>query len=96
VSGRIEPGEAQAEACAREVFEEVGMQVEATAKLCELPTPDGRFLLHYWLTEIVGGDARIASPEVAELRWAAIDEMRKLTPNFEDDLRIIEEAANRR
>jgi hypothetical protein len=56
---------------------------------------DGRYLLHYWLTEITGGDARIASPEVEALRWATIDELRQLTPTFEDDLRIVEEVAAR-
>jgi 8-oxo-dGTP diphosphatase len=93
VSGRIEPGESQQEACSREVYEEVGLRVRAMAKLGELPTPDGQFLLHYWMTEIVEGDATVASPEVAELRWATVHDMRQLTPHFEDDLRIVEQAA---
>jgi 8-oxo-dGTP pyrophosphatase MutT (NUDIX family) len=92
VSGRIEAGESQEEACAREVLEEVGLRVVATAKLGELPILEGRFVLHYWTTEILGGEASIASPEVAALIWARLDELRQLTPTFEDDLRMIEEA----
>jgi 8-oxo-dGTP diphosphatase len=93
VSGRVEPGESQREALAREVMEEVGLHVVATGKVGELPILDGRYLLHYWTTEIVSGEARIASPEVAALTWATVDELRQLTPTFEDDLRMIEEAA---
>ena len=67
VSGRVEPGETQEAALAREMFEEVGLHIVATRKVGELPILDGRYLLHYWTTEIVGGEARIASPEVAAL-----------------------------
>jgi 8-oxo-dGTP diphosphatase len=93
VSGRVEPGESQREALAREVMEEVGLHVVATGKVGEFPILDGRYLLHYWTTEIVSGEARIASPEVTALTWATVDELRQLTPTFEDDLRMIEEAA---
>jgi 8-oxo-dGTP diphosphatase len=92
VSGRIEAGESQEEALAREVLEEVGLRVVATAKVGELPILEGRFVLHYWTTEILGGDARIASPEVADLAWVAMAEMKGLQPHFDDDLRIIEGA----
>ena len=93
VSGRVEPGETQEAALAREVFEEVGLHIVATRKVGELPILDGRYLLHYWTTEIVGGEARIASPEVAALTWATVDELRQLMPTFEDDLRIVEDVA---
>ena len=92
VSGRVEPGESQEAALAREVLEEVGLRVVATAKVGELPILEGRFLLHYATTEILAGEARIASPEVAALLWARLDELRQLTPTCEDDLRMIEEA----
>jgi 8-oxo-dGTP diphosphatase len=93
VSGRVEPGESQEEALTREVSEEVGLHIVAARKVGELPIMDGRYLLHYWTTELLGGEARIASNEVAALTWATVDELRQLTPHFEDDLRLVEEVA---
>ena len=93
MSGRVEPGESQEAAQAREVLEEVGLRVVATAKVGELPIMEGRYVLHYWTTDILNGEARIASPEVADLAWVTMAEMKGLQPHFEDDLRIIEGAA---
>lgn len=93
VSGRIEPGESQADAVAREVMEEVGLEVTAVRKVHELPIPEGRFLLHYWTTLVRGGVARVASPEIDAIRWVTLDQFRDLTPNFEDDTAVFERMA---
>jgi 8-oxo-dGTP pyrophosphatase MutT (NUDIX family) len=92
VSGRVEADETQEEAVVREVREEVGLEVAPVRKVAEVPTPDGRYRLHYWTTDLRGGDARPISREVAALKWVTLDEMRELEPTFEEDLEVVEEA----
>ncbi len=90
VSGRVERDETQAEAVRREVMEEVGLEVVALEKVREIPSHDGLFVLHFWTTEIMAGDARVRSPEATELRWVTVEEMKGLQPVFEEDVRILE------
>lgn len=92
VSGRVEPGETQEEAIAREVREEVGLEVVAREKVAVLPTPDKRYMLHYWTTDLKGGEARPVSPEVAALKWVTLADMRALEPVFVEDLAVVEQA----
>jgi 8-oxo-dGTP diphosphatase len=92
VSGRVEADETQEEAVVREAREEVGLEVVAVRKVAELPTPDGRYRLHYWTTKVKCGDARPISREVAALRWVTLEEMRELKPTFKEDLEVVEEA----
>lgn len=91
VSGRVEANETQEEALAREVREEVGLEVVAVRKVAEVPTPDGRYLLHYWTTALRGGDAKPISREVAAIKWVTLDEMYELEPTFEEDLEVVAE-----
>lgn len=88
VSGGVEPGESEVEAVAREVREEVGLTVEADAKVASLPTHDGHYLLHFWTCRLIGGEARVASDEVADLRWLTPVELCALAPVFDEDVRI--------
>lgn len=90
VSGRIERGEAQEDALKREVMEEVGLEVIAVRKVCSIPSADDKFVLHYWSTEIVAGEARIRSHEATDLKWVTLKEMRLLQPVFEEDVQILE------
>ncbi len=90
VSGRIEKGETQHEASKREVMEEVGLEVVAVRRVCSVPSADDKFILHFWSTEIVAGEAGVCSHEVAEIRWVTLKQMRRLQPTFEEDVRILE------
>ncbi len=90
VSGRIEKGETQHEALKREVMEEVGLEVVAVRRVCSVPSADNRFVLHYWSTEIIAGEARICSHEATDLKWVTLEEIRKLHPIFEEDVQILE------
>ena len=88
VSGGVEPGESERDAVAREVLEEVALQVEADRKLTSVPTHDGRYTLHFWTCTLLGGEARVASEEVADLRWLTPEELAELTPVFPEDVSI--------
>ena len=80
----------------REVREEVGLDVVAAEKLCEIPTPDGIYVLHYWTTIASRGDARICSREVDDVRWVTIQELRQLEPHFPEELEILSKVLARR
>ena len=90
VSGRIEGDETQEEALKREVMEEVGLNIEAVGKFCTIPSHDNQFLLHFWTTKIVSGNAKVSSNEATEIKWVTLEEMKMLRPTFEEDIRIIE------
>ena len=94
ISGRVEPGEAQADAVVREVFEEVGLRVRALRKVAQCDTHDGSTLLHWWLAELLDdAPARLVNDEHSELRWLTPEELGSLTPVFEEDIAILLDAA---
>jgi 8-oxo-dGTP diphosphatase len=89
VSGRIEMGETQEEALKREVMEEVGLEVTATEKVAEINSADDRFVLHFWRTDIISGEAHINSDEATALQWFTLAELKELQPTFKEDIEIL-------
>ncbi|MQY10398.1 CTP pyrophosphohydrolase [Streptomyces sp. RB5] len=85
LSGKIEPGEGQAEALVREVREEVGLEVTPGRKVWECPTDDGRFVLHWWTASIVSGEVVPDPVEVSDVRWVTAREFAELHPTFRGD-----------
>ena len=94
VSGLIEANETQEDALKREVMEEVGLNVTADRKICVIPSHDNRSILHYWTTVIVSGRAKITSNEATDIKWVTVEEMKKLSPIFEEDIIIFENLGN--
>ncbi len=90
VSGGIEGDETQEEALKREVLEEVGLHVVAVRKICEIPSHNNQSLLHFWTTRIISGTARITSNEATDLTWVTVEEMKTLSPMFQEDVQIFE------
>jgi 8-oxo-dGTP diphosphatase len=95
ISGRVEPGEAQADAVVREVFEEAGLRVRALRKVAQCDTHDGSALLHWWLTELIdGAPAQLTlNDENTELCWLTPEEFTRLEPVFAEDIAILLDAA---
>lgn len=83
--GRIEPGEAAADAAAREVGEETGLVVRPVELVAAVDwierADDGALRVHYvildYLVEVVGGELR-AGDDAAEARWVDPDELARL------------------
>ena len=90
VSGKRELGETLEQTVVREAMEELGCLVRPVQKLQELPSANGKFLLHYWATEIVQGEPAICDDEIEELRWLTVAELAELAPVFQEDLDLLE------
>ncbi len=89
ITGRIEPGETEAEAVAREVLEETGLRVQPIEKLCQSDTRDRSARIHWWSTAPLDDlPARLLNDEHSELRWVSVEDMRRLEPVFLDDVEI--------
>lgn len=96
--GRIEPGEAAADAAAREVGEETGLVVRAVELVAAVDwierTDGGTLRVHYvildYLVEVVGGELR-AGDDAAEARWVDPDELARL--RVTDELGAVVERA---
>jgi 8-oxo-dGTP diphosphatase len=72
--GKVEQGETDEQAAAREVREETGFDVALGAELETVHYFDGRGRpkrVRYWMMTIVGGVASVPNDEVDELRWLA-------------------------
>ena len=94
VSGGIEHNETQEEALKREVLEEVGLHVVAVEKICEIPSHDNKSLLHFWTTKIISGTPRITSHEATDIAWVTLEEMKNLSPVFNEDIQVFEGLSN--
>ena len=90
-SGRLEPGETQPRAVAREMAEELGLDVEPLAKVWECPTEDGLYRLHWWTARPNGEREFALEPgEVSEARWVTGAEFLELAPTFAADREFVE------
>ncbi|MBN1174876.1 MAG: (deoxy)nucleoside triphosphate pyrophosphohydrolase [Micromonosporaceae bacterium] len=73
--GKVESGEDEATALARECFEELGVQVMVNHRVGDdIPLGNGRALLRVYSAKLLNGD-RPKALEHAELRWLSIDEL---------------------
>jgi 8-oxo-dGTP diphosphatase len=69
--GRVEAGESPAEAAAREVGEEAGLQVAVGDLLASFEI--GAYLVHDFAATVVGGELR-AGDDATDVRWCGLDE----------------------
>jgi ADP-ribose pyrophosphatase YjhB (NUDIX family) len=68
--GRVEPGESDASAVARELREETGLEVRAGSLIgsVQRPAPAGVFVIFDYAAAVVGGQLR-AGDDAADVAW---------------------------
>lgn len=94
--GFLEVGEHPADGLAREVREELGVEVEVLEPPILLAThtygPDGQYVLAIgFRTRIVGGEPN-PTDDVAAIRWISLEEVDSADFAWEHDRRMIREA----
>ena len=73
--GKVEPGESDEEALARECAEELGVRVAVGARVGpDVPLAHGRAVLRVFAVDLVGGDVPKALEHTA-MRWLSADEL---------------------
>ena len=76
--GKVEPGESEVEALARECAEELGVRVRVGDRVGgDVPMADGRFVLRVYAATLLHGD----EPQVLEhaaMRWLGVDQLREV------------------
>jgi 8-oxo-dGTP diphosphatase len=73
--GKVEPGETDAQALARECHEELGVRVEVGERVGpDVPLAHGRAVLRVFAVTLLDGDMP-AALEHSALRWLAADEL---------------------
>ncbi|MCQ3997213.1 NUDIX domain-containing protein [Aeromicrobium sp. 636] len=78
--GKVEPGETLAEATAREVLEETGLDVTVGRELwvARVPTGDGReYEIHDFVARVVGGTLR-AADDADDAAWFEPGQLERL------------------
>jgi 8-oxo-dGTP diphosphatase len=73
--GKVEPGETDEQALARECVEELGVRVEVGSRVGpDVPLAHGRSVLRVFAVRLVDGDTPQAL-EHTSMRWLAVDEL---------------------
>jgi NAD+ diphosphatase len=75
LAGFVEPGESVEECVAREVYEEVGVEIEEIRYFGSQPWPFPNSLMLGFVTRWKSGEIRIDGQEIVDARWFHCDEM---------------------
>ncbi len=90
VAGFVEPGETLEQCVAREVLEEVGVEVTDIRYVGSQPWPFPHQLMVGFMARYAGGDIAIDTAELADARWFTRDALPELPPPFTISRQIIE------
>ncbi len=82
LAGYVEPGETLEECAAREVCEEVGIDLKHIRYFGSQPWPFPNSLMIGFTAEYEGGEIKPEESELADARWFAADELPGIPPPF--------------
>ena len=82
IAGFVEPGESLEEAVAREVREEVGVEVRDVRYFGSQPWPFPNSLMIGFTARYAGGEIRIDPTEIEDARWFTLDDMPLIPPKL--------------
>lgn len=96
LAGFVEPGETLEQAVAREVKEEVGIDVRRIRYRSSQPWPFPHSLMIGFEAEWAGGDIAVDGVEIAEAAWFSTDELPPIPPHLSIARHLIDDwiAAN--
>jgi NAD+ diphosphatase len=80
LAGFVEPGESLEETIAREVREEVGLEVAAPTYFGSQPWPFPHSLMVGFVAEYAGGEIRADGAEILDARWFRTDDLPAIPP----------------
>jgi NAD+ diphosphatase len=82
IAGFVEPGETLEQAVAREIKEEVGVEVGQITYQRSQPWPFPHSLMLGFQARWVSGDIQIDPVEIADARWFTVDDMPMIPPGI--------------
>jgi len=80
LAGFVEPGESLEDCIHREIFEEVGLQVENIRYFDSQPWPFPNSLMLGFFATYAGGDITPAPDEIADAQWFSPDDLPNIPP----------------
>ncbi len=96
--GHVERGETSRQAVQRELQEELGIVVKPAKRLGAVRLVEHGYVLVVWLVTHLEGEIVPAPEEIAEVRWASAEEIRRTAmglPSNVDVLRLLGEGEAR-
>ncbi|QDF02049.1 NAD(+) diphosphatase [Myxococcus xanthus] len=90
LAGFVEPGESLEECVAREVKEEVGIDVKNIRYFGSQPWPFGRSLMVGFTAEYAGGDITVDQKEISEAHWFSPDNLPRIPPKLSIARKLID------
>jgi NAD+ diphosphatase len=90
VAGFVETGETLEEAVAREVKEEVGVEIDQLRYFGSQPWPFGRSLMIAFFARYRAGEIAVDGEEIVEAAWFALDRLPRLPPSISIARKLID------
>ena len=90
LAGFVEPGETLEECARREVFEEVGVQIDEIRYFASQPWPFPNSLMIGFTARYVSGQLRLEEEEIAEARWFPAHALPQIPPKISIARRLID------